>query len=224
MDPYSTAFETEEDRQSLVVTSKSTLYGGEAETQLQNLAQPIFTLDKGDGYEQLGQIVHINSLRRELNAELLPLSTLVTRLAHSVNVARTNLFMSVGFFTVDELCFSSNLYASCNILVFISVLKECWSQILVMVCSHKERFKNATLTSFLSLQLCRERCLVIFSCILVLFPLNLDYVLVRELCTTEMFNLQYDALEVTQMFGVCFHNLLFVLVIQFVCLVDCVIP
>ena len=86
-DPYSTAFEKEEDRQSSAVTSESTSNSGGADTQLQIPTQPLVTLDGADMYEQFGQTVHINSIRKEYNAELLPPPTLVTRLIHSVNIA-----------------------------------------------------------------------------------------------------------------------------------------
>ena len=61
--------------------------GGGAETQLQIPTQPLVTLEGEDRYEQFGQTVHINSIRKEYNAELLPPPTLVSRLVHSVNIA-----------------------------------------------------------------------------------------------------------------------------------------
>ena len=63
---------------------------GGAETQLQIPTQPLITLEGEDRYEQFGQTVHINSIRKEYNAELLPPPTLVSRLVHSVNIATNN--------------------------------------------------------------------------------------------------------------------------------------
>ena len=84
-DPYSTDFEEQENRHISAVTSKSTCNGREVEkTQIE---QPAFTLTPRCDIEQFRQTVHIKSLKREVNAELLPDSTLIQRMIHSVNIA-----------------------------------------------------------------------------------------------------------------------------------------
>ena len=80
-DPYSTAFEEQENRHVSAVSSNQT------EVEKPQIEQESFILSPNCDVEQFKQTVRINSLKREVNAELLPDSTLIQRMIHSVNIA-----------------------------------------------------------------------------------------------------------------------------------------